>query len=140
MWICAGPCRLSTRNYWEFHDIHRSFQPVDGGFMTNIWSEAIQGLQPRLGAQTYDLWIRPLELHHVQGHRLFLTAPNRFLKEWFENHYRDVVLAELRARTAQDYQIEIDISETAIASAPSAATSPEPAPEPAPAPLPPLPA
>src|SRR5690606_730987 len=54
--------------------------------------------------------------------------------------YRDVVLAELRARTAQDYQIEIDISETAIASAPSAATSPEPAPEPAPAPLPPLPA
>ena len=63
--------------------------------MTNIWSEAIQGLQPRLGAQTYDLWIRPLELRQVHGQRLYLTAPNRFMKEWFENHYRDVVLDEI---------------------------------------------
>lgn len=30
--------------------------------MSDIWSEALQGLQPRLGAQTYDLWLRPIAL------------------------------------------------------------------------------
>ena len=78
--------------------------------MTDIWSEALQGLQPRLGAQTYDLWLRPIALHHVSGTRLHLTAPNRFMKEWFENHYLGVVLDELRARTAQTYDVEIEVT------------------------------
>src|SRR5690606_28473933 len=61
--------------------------------------------------------------------------------EWFENHYRDVVLDELRARTAQDYHIEIDISAASEtpANAASSPAEPQVAPEPPP-PLPPLPA
>lgn len=106
--------------------------------MTNIWSEAIQGLQPRLGAQTYDLWIRPLELRQVHGQRLYLTAPNRFMKEWFENHYRDVVLDEIRARTAQDFELEIDINETQQQAAPAIVAA-TPAASVEPVTLPPLP-
>ena len=77
--------------------------------MTDIWSEALQGLQPRLGAQTYDLWLRPIALRQVSGTRLHLTAPNRFMKEWFENHYLGVVLDELRARTDQIFDVEIEV-------------------------------
>ncbi len=82
--------------------------------MADIWSDALQGLQPRLGAQTYDLWLRPIALRQVAGTRLHLTAPNRFMKEWFENHYLGAVLDELKARTAQQYdvEIEVDASET----------------------------
>ena len=87
-----------------------SSQPVDGRHMPDIWSEALQGLQPRLGAQTYDLWLRPISLRQVAGTRLHLTAPNRFMKEWFENHYLGVVLDELRARTAQTYDVEIEVT------------------------------
>jgi chromosomal replication initiator protein len=100
--------------------------------MTDIWSEALQGLQPRLGAQTYDLWLRPIALRQVEGTRLHLTAPNRFMKEWFENHYLGVVLDELRARTAQRYDVEIEVS----AEPAPISTVPEPTPEPAPPPLP----
>ncbi len=77
--------------------------------MTDSWSEALQGLQPRLGAQTYDLWLRPIALRQVSGTRLHLTAPNRFMKEWFENHYLGVVLDELRARTDQLFDVEIEV-------------------------------
>lgn len=105
--------------------------------MTNIWSETIQGLQPRLGTQTYDLWIRPLELRQVHGQRLYLSAPNRFMKEWFENHYRGVVLDELRARTAQDFDIEIEVTEPPSNPAPSPG---QPTSAPADPVLPPLPA
>jgi chromosomal replication initiator protein len=80
--------------------------------MTDIWSDALQGLQPRLGAQTYDLWLRPIALRQVAGTRLHLTAPNRFMKEWFENHYLGAVLDELKARTAQQYDVEIEVDAT----------------------------
>ena len=104
--------------------------------MTDIWSEALQGLQPRLGAQTYDLWLRPIALRRVNGTRLHLTAPNRFMKEWFENHYLGVVLDELRARTAQTYDVEIEIT----ADAPVAPASLPPPAEPVrPASSPPVP-
>ncbi len=96
--------------------------------MSDIWSEALQELQPRLGAQTYDLWLRPIALQKVCGTRLHLTAPNRFMKEWFENHYLAIVLDELRARTAQRFEVEIEIVET------SATAPPAPAPEPSPSP------
>ena len=79
--------------------------------MTDIWSEALEGLQPRLGNQTFDLWLRPLALRQVEAQRLHVTAPNRFMKEWFENHYLGVVRDEIRARTARDYDIEVEVIE-----------------------------
>lgn len=97
--------------------------------MSDIWSEALQGLQPRLGAQTYDLWLRPIALRRVSGTHLHLTAPNRFMKEWFENHYLGVVLDELRARTAQTYDVEIEVAADVPA---AAATVPTPEAIPAP--------
>ncbi len=92
--------------------------------MTDIWSEALQGLQPRLGAQTYDLWLRPIALRQVSGTRLHLTAPNRFMKEWFENHYLGVVLDELRARTDQLFDVEIEVlpGDSATSALPAAPT------------------
>ncbi|MBK7824689.1 chromosomal replication initiator protein DnaA [Nannocystis sp.] len=97
--------------------------------MSDIWSEALQGLQPRLGAQTYDLWLRPIALRRVTGTHLHLTAPNRFMKEWFENHYLGVVLDELRARTAQTYDVEIEVTtEPTPAPLPNATTPPPPRP------------
>ena len=77
--------------------------------MSNIWSEALEGLEPRLGAQTFDLWLRPIALDKVEDDRLHLTAPNRFMKEWFENHYLGVVLDEIRARTERCFEVEIAV-------------------------------
>jgi len=88
--------------------------------MGDIWSDALRGLQPRLGTQTFDMWLRPIELREIQGDLLRLTAPNRFLKEWFENHFLDSVLDELHRDSAQRYRVEIDISaERAAATAAS---------------------
>lgn len=92
--------------------------------MADIWSDALQGLQPRLGAQTYDLWLRPIALRQVAGTRLHLTAPNRFMKEWFENHYLGAVLDELKARTAQQYDVEIEVDASETRPAEPAAAKP----------------
>lgn len=77
--------------------------------MTDLWSEALQGLQPRLGVQTFDLWLRPIELQEVVGDCLHLTAPNGFLKEWFETHYLGLVLDQIRSTTTKDFQVKITV-------------------------------
>ena len=77
--------------------------------MGDIWTEALRGLQPRLGSQTFEMWLRPIELEAIEGDVLRLTAPNRFLKEWFETHYLQAVLDELHTMTTRDYQVEIDV-------------------------------
>jgi chromosomal replication initiator protein len=108
--------------------------------MSDIWTDALRGLQPRLGSETYELWLRPLTLSSIEGRRVRLVAPSSFLKEWFENHYREAVLAEIRSRTGDEYDIEIDVDpsghqadpEAGLEVATEAPTAPSPAAAPAP--------
>ena len=86
--------------------------------MADIWSEALHSLQPRLGAQTFDMWLRPIALQEIRGRSLHLHAPNRFMKEWFENHYLSVVLDEIKRMTHSDYTAEIEVQEQAAANTP----------------------
>ena len=87
--------------------------------MSDIWNEALKGLRPRLGSETYELWLRPLTVAAIEGRRLKLRAPSLFMKEWFENHYRDAVLEEIFQRTNERYEIELEVD-------PSAATEDTP--------------
>jgi len=98
--------------------------------MTDLWNEALQGLQPRLGQETYDLWLRPLRVAAIEGQTIRLRAPSLFMKEWFENHYMDAVLDELENRTQARYVLDLEVDPTAArvvepeARSPSAAVEP----------------
>ncbi len=96
--------------------------------MGDIWTEALRGLQPRLGSQTFDMWLRPIQLHEVDGDLLRLTAPNRFLKEWFETHYLTTVLDEISTLTSRDYRVEIDVVSEPLPEVVVGAAGPDPAP------------
>jgi chromosomal replication initiator protein len=79
--------------------------------MTDIWSDALAGLRPRLGAETYELWLRPLVAIASDAGVLRLRAPSLFMKEWFENHYRDAVLQEIFLHTHERFAIEVEVAE-----------------------------
>lgn len=97
--------------------------------MTDIWTDALAGLRPRLGTETYELWLRPMVMVDVMPGLLRLRAPSLFMKEWFENHYREAVLQEILSRTQERYTIEVDVAEDAAPIVEFAAPS-------APAPMP----
>lgn len=86
--------------------------------MTDLWNEALQGLQPRLGQETYDLWLRPLTVAAVEGQTIRLRAPSLFMKEWFENHYMEAVLDEIEARTEARYVLDLEVDPNAAELAP----------------------
>jgi chromosomal replication initiator protein len=78
--------------------------------MTDLWQSALAGFRPRVDAQTFELWLRPIELIEAQGDLVRLRAPNRFLKEWFENHFLPSVLEEIRVQQGRPYRAEIEIA------------------------------
>jgi chromosomal replication initiator protein len=91
--------------------------------MPDIWTEALVGLQPRLGTETFDLWLRPLIYAGTQGSEVCVAAPSRFMKEWFENHYLAVVLEELRSKGSPDLTVRVDVVEPPPTSTPTTTPS-----------------
>jgi chromosomal replication initiator protein len=58
-----------------------------------VWQEALAVIRNRVSRQSYEAWFRPLTLGAVEDNRLQILLPNRFFKEWFEEHF----LGQLRS-------------------------------------------
>ena len=55
--------------------------------MENLWSKVINSLKERVGQQNFDIWIKPISFISMDGEKLDLEVPNRFFKEWINEHY-----------------------------------------------------
>jgi len=44
-------------------------------------------LKERVGQQNFDIWIKPFTLFPEKGEKVELEVPNRFFKEWINEHY-----------------------------------------------------
>ncbi len=89
--------------------------------MGDIWSEALSAVRPRLTQATFDMWLAPVRLDRIDGDCLRLSAPNRFVKDWFETHYLDCVMDALGEVSQQSYRVDIEVVPEA-----EAATDPPP--------------
>jgi len=52
-----------------------------------IWEETLSAIQARVSRQSFENWFRPLALESIEDSRVNVLLPNRFFKEWFEDHY-----------------------------------------------------
>ncbi|NJD69496.1 MAG: chromosomal replication initiator protein DnaA [candidate division NC10 bacterium] len=57
----------------------------------DIWNEALATIQGKVTRQSYDNWFRPLALESLEDSCVTVRLPNQFFKEWFEDHYLDVL-------------------------------------------------
>ncbi len=58
------------------------------------WSELRNRLRPRLGETAYRRWIEPVGgaiVENENGASLSLSIPTRFMRDWIEAHYGDVI-------------------------------------------------
>ena len=60
-----------------------------------IWEEALSTIQARVARQSFDNWFRPLAMESIEGSCVKVRLPNRFFKEWFEDHYAGVLKSVL---------------------------------------------
>lgn len=54
----------------------------------SIWDQCVAFLKGELTTAEFNTWIMPLQAEE-EANRLNLFAPNRFVMQWVEDHYRD---------------------------------------------------
>jgi len=78
--------------------------------MKNIWFEAVSKISQDIGLQNVKTWIEPLIYKKYQDNSLFLEAPNKFIKDWFQDNYRKKLERKLNELTDKQIKIEIEIN------------------------------
>jgi len=80
--------------------------------MTGLWENALSTLEGRIKPHNFEMWLRPIQCKAVDGSRITLSAPSKWIKEWFQDNYQSIVLDALRAQTNQDYEILFEVRES----------------------------
>ncbi len=78
-----------------------------------IWSQALCRLSEKVAQQNYDMWLRPIRCTSLEGRTLHLSAPNPYVRLWFESNYLAALLEDIKSSTGQTYSVEFHISATA---------------------------
>ncbi len=82
--------------------------------MSAIWEAALGTIESRIKRHNFDMWLRPIRCLALDEDRIALSAPNRYIKEWFEDNYLETVLAEIRLQTGTDYRVTFELLEEAL--------------------------
>src|SRR6476469_2267819 len=105
-------------------------QPQESIEMTGLWESALSTLEGRIKPHNFEMWLRPIQCRGIDGQRITLTAPSKWIKEWFQDNYQSIVLDAIRAQTNQEYEIVFEVRESDPH--PEARLAEAPVPKPAP--------
>jgi chromosomal replication initiator protein len=79
--------------------------------MLELWGEAVRSVEERVKPTQRDQWLRPITFIGMDGGRILLRAPNRYQKEWFEDHYLPAILSDLESRTKTTFSVDFEVVE-----------------------------
>ena len=75
------------------------------------WTKAIDAIGTKVGAQAFDLWFRPLKLVQFQDHNVILEVPNKFFKEWIEDHYPGIIPETIKEFVKAEVSVKYKVFE-----------------------------
>ncbi|ARN82531.1 chromosomal replication initiator protein DnaA [Methylocystis bryophila] len=61
------------------------------------WERARERMRIEVGDQKYETWFSALELLRREGSLLYLTMPTKFLRNWMNQHYLELIRARIAA-------------------------------------------
>ena len=71
-----------------------------GDNLNQIWKNALVSMKDNINQQTYQTWLEPIRFIKVDEGSIILGVPNKFFKNWVEEHYAEVI-SESIARTCK---------------------------------------
>ena len=77
-----------------------------------VWKRALEALAERIKPHNFDMWLRPITCQSIDAQNIVLRAPNRYIKEWFEDNYLPIVIQELRNQTQVQYNVSLELDES----------------------------
>lgn len=77
----------------------------------DLWDKAAEVIEAKVGGQTFDLWFRPIKPLKIQNDQIVLEVPNRFFKEWIEDHYQDQVTEVFGGLLEKEVSVKLKVFE-----------------------------
>jgi chromosomal replication initiator protein len=77
--------------------------------MENLWSSVIDSLKERVGQQNFDIWIKPISFVSLNEESVELEVPNRFFREWINEHYASHIQETFSKLTEQSCTLHFRI-------------------------------
>ncbi|MHB8828816.1 MAG: chromosomal replication initiator protein DnaA [Syntrophales bacterium] len=78
-----------------------------------LWNKVIKIIKEKITKQNFDTWINPVQLQSLEDGRIVLTVPNRFFRDWLQEHYLSLIRESLLSETGVIYNIEFIIKNEA---------------------------
>jgi chromosomal replication initiator protein len=85
----------------------------------SLWLAIKEELRRKLGEAIYSSWIAGLGFDGIQNGQVVLTAPSRFIREWFINNYQEITRELFCVGNSSIYGIEVVVRQSAIDEAPA---------------------
>ncbi|MCB9764087.1 MAG: chromosomal replication initiator protein DnaA [Alphaproteobacteria bacterium] len=77
--------------------------------MSSLWEDVRHRIEQRVGAQNYEIWIKPIRLLALNGKNAELEVPNRYYLDWVQDNYADVLAEELSEQAGHALQLHFTV-------------------------------
>jgi len=74
------------------------------------WSEIQEAIRAKIGEVAFDTWFGPIKSRAVKPDKIVIQVPDSFFKNWFIEHYFELIKTLLKNRTNQEVNIEFEIN------------------------------
>lgn len=77
--------------------------------MAPNWADVKQLLANRVDARDFTTWIEPMAVDNLDDEQISLVAPNKFVSDWFQEHYADFVRDILFELTSRNIRLTVTV-------------------------------
>ena len=88
-----------------------------------LWSQIQGSLREKLGAQNFEIWIRPIQMASITDDAVSLEVPNRYYRDWVADNYGPELNKELEQAIGRPVRLQFHVARTQDAPTPAAEQS-----------------
>ena len=71
--------------------------------MINHWNKTLDFLKEELSEKNFSTWIKPIVFNECVNGKLRLDVPNKFYKDWLDEHYRAVIIKNFQKVSKENH-------------------------------------
>ena len=75
-----------------------------------LWYKVQGSLKEKLGAQNFEIWIRPIQMASISGNSVNLEVPNRYYRDWVATNYGPDLNRELEEAIGRPVQLQFHVA------------------------------
>ncbi|MGB9857021.1 MAG: chromosomal replication initiator protein DnaA [Dictyoglomaceae bacterium] len=71
------------------------------------WEKALDLISSEISRPGFETWIKTLKPLGIEGEKFILQTPNRFSKEWLQEHYLGIIEEALKRSSHREWKVEL---------------------------------